>query len=147
MQLPLCVKRSYICCRYILQVRFLADLVNCHVVTINSLFLMFDTFVDVCLEDNVPQVRQHNSQITMLLTYDEKCTDDTIRAGVRCRCALIGMCTLCCRRCRGLAANWLTRKVPSLSACSTLSRDISCEFSICCDRYDDIVRKKTVRYE
>ena len=84
MQLPLCVKRSYICCRYILQVRFLADLVNCHVVTINSLFLMFDTFVDVCLEDNVPQVRQHNSQITMLLTYDEKCTDDTITR----RCSL-----------------------------------------------------------
>ena len=78
MQLPLCVKRSYICCRYILQVRFLADLVNCHVVTINSLFLMFDTFVDVCLEDNVPQVRQHKSQIMMLLTYCVKRTNDTI---------------------------------------------------------------------
>lgn len=38
-------------------VRFLADLVNCHVVVGASLLAMFDNFVEVALEDNIPQVR------------------------------------------------------------------------------------------
>ncbi|XP_064620133.1 nuclear cap-binding protein subunit 1-like [Lineus longissimus] len=38
-------------------VRFLSDLVNCHVIVAGSLLAMFDNFVEVTLEDNIPQVR------------------------------------------------------------------------------------------
>ena len=38
------------------QILFLADLVNCHVVSASSLLALFDNFVEVCLEDNIPQV-------------------------------------------------------------------------------------------
>lgn len=38
-------------------VRFLADLVNCHVIAAGSLLQMLDDFVDVTLEDSIPQVR------------------------------------------------------------------------------------------
>ncbi|XP_033749402.1 nuclear cap-binding protein subunit 1-like [Pecten maximus] len=38
-------------------VRFLSDLVNCHVVVAGSLLAMFDNFIEVTLEDNIPQVR------------------------------------------------------------------------------------------
>ena len=38
------------------QVRFLADLVNCHVLVAASVLQMFDNFVEVTLEDNIPQV-------------------------------------------------------------------------------------------
>ncbi len=40
-----------------IMVRFLADLVNCHVIVAASLLLMFDNFVEVALEDGIPQVR------------------------------------------------------------------------------------------
>ncbi|XP_059175429.1 nuclear cap-binding protein subunit 1-A-like [Physella acuta] len=40
-----------------MMVRFLADLVNCHVLVAASLLQMFDSFVEVTLEDNIPQVR------------------------------------------------------------------------------------------
>ena len=39
------------------QVRFLADLVNCHVIVAGSLLAMFDNFIEVTLEDNIPQVK------------------------------------------------------------------------------------------
>nr|CAG4643826.1 EOG090X03JL [Lepidurus arcticus] len=39
-------------------VRFLSDLVNCHVVSSSSLLHMYDCFVDAALEPNVPQVRK-----------------------------------------------------------------------------------------
>ena len=42
--------------RYLL--RFLADLVNCHVVSAGSLLQLLDNFVDATLEDGVPQVRR-----------------------------------------------------------------------------------------
>ncbi|CAE1151057.1 NCBP1 [Acanthosepion pharaonis] len=38
-------------------VRFLSDLVNCHVIVAGSLLSMFDNFVEVTLEENIPQVR------------------------------------------------------------------------------------------
>ncbi|KAK3584715.1 hypothetical protein CHS0354_036492 [Potamilus streckersoni] len=38
-------------------VRFLADLVNCHVIVAGSLLAMFDNFIEVTLEDSIPQVR------------------------------------------------------------------------------------------
>ena len=38
------------------QVRFLSDLVNCHVIVAGSLLAMFDNFIEVSLEDNIPQV-------------------------------------------------------------------------------------------
>ncbi|KAK6188882.1 hypothetical protein SNE40_004967 [Patella caerulea] len=38
-------------------VRFVADLVNCHVLVASSVLQMFDNFVEVALEDNIPQVR------------------------------------------------------------------------------------------
>ena len=38
------------------QVRFLSDLVNCHVLVAASLLQMFDNFIEVTLEDNIPQV-------------------------------------------------------------------------------------------
>ncbi|CAG5121145.1 unnamed protein product, partial [Candidula unifasciata] len=40
-----------------IMVRFLSDLVNCHVLVAASLLQMFDNFVEVTLEDNIPQVR------------------------------------------------------------------------------------------
>ncbi|XP_029633354.1 nuclear cap-binding protein subunit 1 [Octopus sinensis] len=40
-----------------IMVRFLCDLVNCHVIVAGSLLSMFDNFVEVTLEDNIPQVR------------------------------------------------------------------------------------------
>ena len=40
--------------RYLL--RFLADLVNCHVVSAGSLLQLLDNFVDAALEEGVPQV-------------------------------------------------------------------------------------------
>merc|ERR1719357_208434 len=42
--------------RYLL--RFLADLVNCHVVSAGSLLQLLDNFVDAALEEGVPQVRR-----------------------------------------------------------------------------------------
>ena len=39
-----------------LMARFLSDLVNCHVIVAASLLAMFDNFVEVVLEDNIPQV-------------------------------------------------------------------------------------------
>ncbi|XP_046556398.1 nuclear cap-binding protein subunit 1-like [Haliotis rubra] len=36
---------------------FLSDLVNCHVLVSGSLLQMFDNFIEVTLEDNIPQVR------------------------------------------------------------------------------------------
>jgi len=42
--------------RYLL--RFLADLVNCHVVSAGSLLQLLDNFVDATLEEGVPQVRR-----------------------------------------------------------------------------------------
>ncbi|CAC5396916.1 NCBP1 [Mytilus coruscus] len=41
----------------LLIVRFLSDLVNCHVIVAGSLIAMFDNFIEVTLEDNIPQVR------------------------------------------------------------------------------------------
>jgi len=46
---------NYINTIYI-QVRFLSDLVNCHVIVAGSLVAMFDNFIEVTLEDNIPQV-------------------------------------------------------------------------------------------
>lgn len=40
-----------------MMVRFLSDLVNCHVLVAASVLQMFDNFVEVTLEDNIPQVR------------------------------------------------------------------------------------------
>jgi len=42
--------------RYLL--RFLSDLVNCHVVSAGSLLQLLDNFVDAALEEGVPQVRR-----------------------------------------------------------------------------------------
>ncbi|XP_064607939.1 nuclear cap-binding protein subunit 1-like [Liolophura sinensis] len=40
-----------------IMVRFLSDLVNCHVIVAGSLLALFDNFVEVTLEDSIPQVR------------------------------------------------------------------------------------------
>lgn len=40
-----------------IMVRFLSDLVNCHVIVAGSVLAMYDNFVEVTLEDNIPQVR------------------------------------------------------------------------------------------
>ena len=37
--------------------RFVADLVNCHVISAGSLLQLMDSFVDAALEEGVPQVR------------------------------------------------------------------------------------------
>ena len=44
------------------QVRFLSDLVICLVFVAASFVAMFDNFVEVTLEDNIPQVGSHGSQ-------------------------------------------------------------------------------------
>lgn len=36
--------------------RFISDLVNCHVVSATSLLQLYDTFMEGALEPNVPQV-------------------------------------------------------------------------------------------
>jgi len=38
-------------------VRFLSDLVNCHVLSAGSLLQLLDNFVDAALEEGVPQVK------------------------------------------------------------------------------------------
>ena len=38
-------------------VRFIADLVNCHVISAGSLLQLLDNFVDAALEEGVPQVK------------------------------------------------------------------------------------------
>lgn len=38
------------------QVRFLSDLVNCHVIAAPSMVAMFENFVSVTQEEDVPQV-------------------------------------------------------------------------------------------
>ena len=40
--------------------RFLADLVNCHVIVASSLLTMFDSLVEVTLDDNISQVSRCN---------------------------------------------------------------------------------------
>lgn len=55
----------------ILQVRFLADLVNCRVIVAGSLLAMFDNFIEVTLEDNIPQVSSHEILPLALLIYTE----------------------------------------------------------------------------
>ena len=47
--------------RYLL--RFLADLVNCHVVSAGSLLQLLDNFVDATLEEGVPQVLDANNKV------------------------------------------------------------------------------------
>lgn len=39
-----------------LQVRFLSDLVNCHVIAAPSMVAMFENFVSVTQEEDIPQV-------------------------------------------------------------------------------------------
>ena len=46
--------------------RFIADLVNCHVISAGSLLQLMDSFVDAALEEGVPQV------IKMLFKYLER---------------------------------------------------------------------------
>lgn len=41
-----------------LQVRFLSDLVNCHVIAAPSLVAMFENFVSVTQEEDIPQVNK-----------------------------------------------------------------------------------------
>lgn len=40
-----------------IMMRFLADLVNCHVISAGSLLNLFDSMAETTLEDNIPQVR------------------------------------------------------------------------------------------
>ncbi|KAF6025461.1 NCBP1 [Bugula neritina] len=47
---------------------FLADLVNCHVVSASSLLSLYDNFIEVCLEDNIPQTRSDWYVHTVLYT-------------------------------------------------------------------------------
>lgn len=47
-----CFQMSSIC----LQVRFLSDLVNCHVIAAPSMVAMFENFVSVTQEEDIPQV-------------------------------------------------------------------------------------------
>ena len=42
--------------RYVL--RFISDLVNCHVISAGSLLQLLDNFVDAALEEGVPQVME-----------------------------------------------------------------------------------------
>lgn len=43
------------------QVRFLSDLVNCHVIAAPSMVAMFENFISVTQEEDVPQVDQQHS--------------------------------------------------------------------------------------
>lgn len=44
---------NFVC---LLQVRFLSDLVNCHVIAAPSMVAMFENFISVTQEEDVPQV-------------------------------------------------------------------------------------------
>lgn len=41
-----------------LMIRFISDMVNCHVISTSSLLHLYDTFVEAALEQGVPQVRK-----------------------------------------------------------------------------------------
>ena len=43
--------------------RFVADLVNCHVISAGSLLQLMDNFVDAALEEGVPQVRKPSPRL------------------------------------------------------------------------------------
>ena len=53
--------------------RFLADLVNCHVVSAGSLLQLLDNFVDAALEEGVPQVNCSGNSIQFLNCCDLHC--------------------------------------------------------------------------
>ena len=39
-------------------VRFISDMVNCHIVSASSLLQLYDSFIDAAMEQGVPQVRR-----------------------------------------------------------------------------------------
>ena len=41
-----------------LMVRFISDMVNCHIVSASSLLQLYDSFIDAAMEQGVPQVRR-----------------------------------------------------------------------------------------
>jgi nuclear cap-binding protein subunit 1 len=41
-----------------LTVRFISDMVNCHIVSASSLLQLYDSFIDAAMEQGVPQVRR-----------------------------------------------------------------------------------------
>lgn len=47
--------------------RFLADLVNCHVVSAPSLLQLLDNMIDAANEDNVPQVSFHKTSVLCII--------------------------------------------------------------------------------
>ena len=58
-------------------VRFLADLVNCHVLSAGSLLQLLDNFVDAALEEGVPQVRlsvtnKHVSRLPYIIVPEQQ---------------------------------------------------------------------------
>ena len=95
--------------RYLL--RFLADLVNCHVVSAGSLLQLLDNFVDAALEEGVPQVEKASKSTQDfqkrevmnlgpgLLTIKPKSTQMPIYYIFR--CGGTGLPTLCSQRCPG----------------------------------------------
>ena len=52
--MPMCF--AFFNIAFLLQVRFLSDLVNCHVIAAPSMVAMFENFVSVTQEEDVPQV-------------------------------------------------------------------------------------------
>lgn len=51
--------------------RFLADLVNCHVLSASSLLQLLDNMIDAANEDNVPQVKYVSCIHTRLVKTNE----------------------------------------------------------------------------
>lgn len=47
-------------------VRFLSDMVNCHIVSSSSLLQLYDSFIDTAMEQGVPQVRRCYALLTAL---------------------------------------------------------------------------------
>ena len=50
-------------------VRFVSDLVNCHVISAGSLLQLLDNFVDAALEEGVPQVSLNVLVLCLIVTF------------------------------------------------------------------------------
>ncbi len=60
--------------------RFLSDLVNCHVIAAPSMVAMFENFISVTQEEDVPQVGRNNAILfaTLEENYHKTCYAKTL---------------------------------------------------------------------
>jgi len=105
--------------------RFLADLVNCHVVSASSLLQLLENMVDVAKEDGVPNVSLDDiylfpaiiENLAKFYSGGYWSSDSAHSMFLFCRCAKIGTFMLFFQPSHGLAEIFLRRKNSSWKCC------------------------------